>query len=137
VWFLRYARRRVVQGEGSKLNRVALLYAVLFFFLLEAYVMGVVVQNFLVPLLSPSLTLLVIQYGVTFAYFVSVSFLYSNRNETVHKSLNSRVVQNNACICVRKEKSDKKRKKRISIIDKFYYLKHLILIEARMIKCVP
>ena len=36
VWFLRYAKRRVVQGEGSKLNRVALVYGVLFFFLLEA-----------------------------------------------------------------------------------------------------
>jgi len=74
VWFLRYAKRRVVQGEGSKLNRVVLVYAVLFFFLLEAFLMGVVVQNFLVPLLSPSLILSAIQYGVTFAYFVSVSF---------------------------------------------------------------
>ena len=36
--------------------------------------MGVVVQNFLVPLLSPSLTPSAIQYGVTFAYFVSVIF---------------------------------------------------------------
>jgi hypothetical protein len=63
-----------VQGEGSKLNRVVLVYGVLFFFLLEAYIMGVVVQNFLVPLLSPSLALLAIQYGVTLAYFVSVIF---------------------------------------------------------------
>jgi len=73
-WFLRYAKRRIRQGERSKLNRVVLVYGVLFFFLLEAYIMGVVVQNFLVPLLSPSLTLFAIQYGVTFAYFVSVIF---------------------------------------------------------------
>jgi len=74
VSFLRYAKRRVVQGEGSKLNRVALVYGVSFFFLLEAYIMGIAVQNFLVPLLLPSITLLAIQYGVTFTYFVSVSF---------------------------------------------------------------
>jgi len=74
VSFLRYAKRRVVQGEGSKLNRVALVYAILFFFLLEAYIIGVVIQNFLVPLLLPSLTLFVIQYGVTLAYFVSALF---------------------------------------------------------------
>jgi len=74
VWFLRYARRRIIQGEGSKLNRVVLLYGVLFFFLLEAYIMRVVVQNLFVPLLMPSLTLFAIQYGVTLAYFVSASF---------------------------------------------------------------
>lgn len=71
VWFLRHAKRRVVQGEGSKPNRVSPVYAILFFFL-EAYIMGVVVQNFLVPFLSSSLTLFAIQYGVTLAYFVSV-----------------------------------------------------------------
>jgi len=74
VWFLRYAKRRIRQGERSKLNRVVLVYAVLFFFLLEAYIMGVVIQNFLVPLLPSPLTLLTIQYGVTFVYFTSVSF---------------------------------------------------------------
>ena len=74
VWFLRYAKRKVTQSERSKLNRVALVCAVLFFFLLGAYIMGVVVQNFLVPLLLPSLTLLAIQYGVTLAYFGSISF---------------------------------------------------------------
>lgn len=58
----------------SKPNRVVLVYSVLFFFLLEAYIMGVVIQNFLVPLLLPSLTLFVIQYGVTLAYFVSALF---------------------------------------------------------------
>jgi predicted RNA-binding Zn-ribbon protein involved in translation (DUF1610 family) len=73
-WVLRYAKRRIVQGEGSKLNRFVLVYGVLFFFLLEAYIMGVVVQNFLVPLLLPSLTLFAIQYGVALAYFVSVIF---------------------------------------------------------------
>jgi len=71
-WFLRYAKRRIRQGERSKLNRVVLLYAVLFFFLLEAYLMGVIVQNFLVLILLPSLTLLILQYAVTIAYFVSV-----------------------------------------------------------------
>ena len=74
VWFLSYAKRRIRQGERSKLNRVVLVYGVLFFFLLEAYMMGVIVQNFLVPVLSPSLTLSAIQYGVTFTYFVSISF---------------------------------------------------------------
>jgi len=74
VWFLRYAKRRIIQGEGSKLNRVALVVAVNFFFLGEAYIMGVVIQNFLVPPPLPSLTLLAVQYGVTFTYFVSVSF---------------------------------------------------------------
>ena len=74
VWVLRYAKRRVVQGERSKLNRVALVYGVLFFFLLEVYIIGVVVQNFLVPLPSPSLTLLAIQYGVTLACFASAIF---------------------------------------------------------------
>jgi hypothetical protein len=74
VWFLRYAKRRIRQGESSKLNRVAMVYAILFFFLLEAYIMGVAIQNFLVPLLSPSLTLLAIQYGLTITYFVSAIF---------------------------------------------------------------
>jgi len=74
VWFLRYAKKRIIQGEGSKLNRVALVVAVLFFFLLEAYIMGVVVQNFLVPPPLPPLPLLAIQYGLTLACFASVSF---------------------------------------------------------------
>ena len=74
VWFLRYAKTRIIQGEASKLNRVVIVYAVLFFFLLEAYIMGVVVQNFLVPPPLPSFILLAIQYGVTLAYFVAVSF---------------------------------------------------------------
>jgi len=74
VWFLRYAKTRIRQGERSKLNRVAMVYAILFFFFLEAYIMGVVIQNFLVPLLSPSLILFAIQYGMTLAYFVSVTF---------------------------------------------------------------
>ena len=50
------------------------MYAVLFFFLLEAYIIGVVVQNFLVPLHLPPLPLLAIQYGVTLAYLVSAIF---------------------------------------------------------------
>jgi hypothetical protein len=74
VWFLRHAKRRIIQGEGSRLNRVVLVYGVLFFFLLEAYIMGVVVQNFLVPLQSPSLILFVVQYGVVLTYFVSAIF---------------------------------------------------------------
>jgi len=74
VWFLKYAKTRIRQGERSKLNRIVLVYAIFFFFFLEAYIMGVVVQNFLVPPPLPSLTLLAIQYGVTLAYFVSVSF---------------------------------------------------------------
>jgi len=74
VWFLRYAKRRVAQGERSKLNRVVLVYGVLLFFLLEAYLMGVVVQNFLVPLFLHSLELFAIQYAVTLAYFVSICF---------------------------------------------------------------
>jgi len=73
VWFLRYAKTRIRQGERSKLNRVAMVYAILFFFFLEAYIMGVTVQNFLVPLLPPSLKLSAIQYGMTLAYFVAVS----------------------------------------------------------------
>jgi hypothetical protein len=74
IWFLRYAKTRIIHGERSKLNRIALVVAVNFFFLGEAYIMGVVVQNFLVPPPLPSMTLLAIQYGVTLAYFVSVSF---------------------------------------------------------------
>ena len=73
VWFLRFAKRRFSQDRVSKLHRVVLVYAVNFFFLLEAYLMGVAVQNILVPLLLPSLALLAIQYGVTLAYLVSVS----------------------------------------------------------------
>jgi len=73
-WFLRYAKRRVVQREASKLDRVALVIAVPFFFLLEAYILGVVVQNLLVPLQLPSLTLVAIQYGVALTYFVSAIF---------------------------------------------------------------
>ncbi|MDH5386625.1 MAG: hypothetical protein OEY18_18140 [Candidatus Aminicenantes bacterium] len=72
IWFLRYAKTRINHGEGSKLNRVALVVAVNFFFLGEAYFMGVVVQNFLLPPPLPSLTLFAIQYGLTLAYFVSV-----------------------------------------------------------------
>ena len=74
VWFLRYAKTRINQGEKSKLNRVALVVAVNLFFFGEAYLTGIIVQDFLVMLLLPSLTLLAIQCGVTFAYFVSVSF---------------------------------------------------------------
>jgi len=74
VWFLRHAKKRVKQGERSKLNRVVLMCGLLFFFLLEAYPMGVIVQNFLANLLPPSLTLFAIQYGVTLAYFLSVNF---------------------------------------------------------------
>ena len=73
VWFLIHAKKRIKQGERSKINRVILMCGLLFFFLLEAYIMGVVAQNFLVPLLPPSLTLFAIQYGVTLAYFVSIS----------------------------------------------------------------
>ncbi|MDH5636342.1 MAG: hypothetical protein OEY47_06735 [Candidatus Bathyarchaeota archaeon] len=73
VWFLRFAKRRFSQDRVSKLHWVVLVYAVNFFFLLEAYLMGVAVQNILVPLLLPSLALLAIQYGVTLAYLVSVS----------------------------------------------------------------
>jgi len=80
VWFLRYAKTRIRQGEGSKLNRVAIVYAILFFFFLEAYIMGITVQNFFVPILPPSLTLLIIQWGVTFTYFASAIFF--TRTET-------------------------------------------------------
>jgi len=75
VCFLRYAKRRITPEQGSKPNRVILVYAVLLFFLLEAYLMGVVVQNFLVPLSFPSLELFVIQYAVALAYFVAVCFV--------------------------------------------------------------
>jgi len=51
-----------------------MVYAILFFFFLEAYIMRVTVQNFLVPLLLPSLKLFAIQYGVTFTYFVFATF---------------------------------------------------------------
>jgi hypothetical protein len=51
-----------------------MVYAILFFFFLEAYIMGVAIQNFLVPFVTPSLILLTIQYGVTLAYFVSATF---------------------------------------------------------------
>jgi hypothetical protein len=74
IWFLRYAKTRVIHGEGSKLNRVVLVIAVNYFFLGEAYIMGVVIQNFLVPLHLPPLPLLAIQYGVTLAYLVSAIF---------------------------------------------------------------
>ncbi|MDH5635951.1 MAG: hypothetical protein OEY47_04725 [Candidatus Bathyarchaeota archaeon] len=37
VWFLRFAKTRIIQGEVSKLDRVALVVAVNFFFLGEAY----------------------------------------------------------------------------------------------------
>ena len=73
VWFLKYAKTRINQGETTKLNRRALVVAVNLFFLGEAFLTGVIVQNFLGLLLLPSITLLVIQYGITLAYFVSVS----------------------------------------------------------------
>ena len=82
VWFLRYAKRRVRQGERSKLNRVAMVYAILFFFFLEAYILGVVVQNFLVPVKLSSITLFVTQYGVTLAYFAGIIFF--TRKEMKH-----------------------------------------------------
>jgi len=74
VWFLKYAKTRIKQGETSKPNRGALVVAVNLFLFGEAYLTGIIVQNFLVPLQLPSLTLFAIQYGVTLAYFVSVSF---------------------------------------------------------------
>jgi len=74
VWFLKYAKTRINQGERSKPNRVALVVAVNLFFFGEAYLTGIIVQNFLVLLLLPSPTRLVIPYGVTSAYFVSVTF---------------------------------------------------------------
>ena len=74
VWFIKYAKKRIKQGERTKPNRVALIVAVNLFFFGEAYLTGIIVQNFLALLLSPSPTRLVITYGVAIAYFVAVSF---------------------------------------------------------------
>jgi hypothetical protein len=74
VWFLRYAKTRIKQGERSKPNRAALVVAVNLFFFGEAYLTGIIVQNFLVLFLLPSLTLFAIQYGLTLAYFLSAMF---------------------------------------------------------------
>jgi len=74
IWFLRYAKTRIFQGEASKPNRVALVVAVNLFFFGEGYLTGVIIQNFLVFLLLSSLTLLAIKYGVTCACFVAAIF---------------------------------------------------------------
>ena len=73
TWLLRFAKRRFAQDLVSKLHRAVLVFAVNFF-LVEACLAGVVVQNFLVSLLLPSLALLTIQAGVILAYLGSVSF---------------------------------------------------------------
>jgi hypothetical protein len=72
--FLRFARRRFAHEQPSKLHRLFLAVSVYFFFYIEAFFMGVFVQNLLVPLLLPFLTLLAIQYGVTLTLFVFVIF---------------------------------------------------------------
>jgi len=71
VWSLKYAKTRINQGERSKLNRGAFVVAANLFFFGEAYLTGIIVRNFLVLHLLPSLTLLIIQYGVPITYFVS------------------------------------------------------------------
>lgn len=87
VWLFGYAKKRITQGQSSKLHRVVLVVLVIFFFWGEAYLTGVVIQNFLVPLRLPSLTLLAIQYGVAFTYFVSVSFFTRTEMKRLMKDL--------------------------------------------------
>jgi hypothetical protein len=89
IWFLRYAKTRIIHGEGSKLNRVALVVAVNFFFLGEAYIMGVVVQNFLVPPIAFLYTACHPVWIDPRIFFVG-QLLHSNRNETVDNRLTSR-----------------------------------------------
>jgi len=72
VWLIRLAKRRLSQEQVPKIELVILVASVIFFYLAEAYLIGVVIQNFLVPLSLPLQTLLAIQYAVTFAYFVFV-----------------------------------------------------------------
>jgi len=74
VWFLSFTKRNYTQEQVPKIKLVVLVASVILFFLGEAYLMGVTIQNFLVPLLLPSLTLLTIQHGVTLTYFVSAIF---------------------------------------------------------------
>jgi hypothetical protein len=90
VWFLKYAKTRINQGERSRLNRGTFVVAVILFFFGEAYLTGIIVRNFLVLLLLPFVTLLAIQYGVTLAYFVFMIFftrielkwlIYANRRK--------------------------------------------------------
>lgn len=74
VWFLKYAKTRIKQGERSKPNRVALVVAITLFFFGEAFLTGIIARNFLVLLFLPSLTLVAIQHTVTLVYFVLVCF---------------------------------------------------------------
>ena len=74
VWFLSFTKRNYTQEQVPKIKLVVLVASVIFFYLGEAYLMGVIIQNFLVPLSLPLQTLLAIQYAVTFAYFVFVIF---------------------------------------------------------------
>ena len=74
VLILRLAKRKLTQEQVPKIELVILVGSVIFFFLGEAYLMGVIIQNFLVPLSLPLQTLLAVQYGVTVAYFVLVTF---------------------------------------------------------------
>jgi len=71
---LRLVKRRLTQEQVPKIELVILVGSVIFFYLAEAYLIGVIIQNFLVPLSLPLQTLLAIQYAVTLAYFVFVIF---------------------------------------------------------------
>jgi hypothetical protein len=74
VLMLRLAKRRLTQEQVPKIELVILVGSVFFFFLGEAYLMGVIIQNLLVPLSLRLQTLVTIQYTVTLAYFVFVIF---------------------------------------------------------------
>ena len=68
VWFL-----KLTQEQTSKRERPVLVATIYLLFAVEAGWMGVVIQNFLVPLSLPLFVVFAVWSGVTCAYFVSVS----------------------------------------------------------------
>jgi len=87
VWFLKYAKTRIKQGERSKPNRVALVVAVNLFFFGEAYLTGIIVQNFLFPALIAFLNTVCYPVGSDPRIFCVGHLLHENRDETAHKRI--------------------------------------------------
>ena len=82
VWRLRHWKRRFTQEQASKTYRIVLLVGINVVFLAEALWMGLIVQNFLVPFLSP-LTLYTIWAIVIFTYFILLSFFTRNEMKQI------------------------------------------------------
>ncbi len=82
VWRIRHWKRRFTQEQASKTYRIVLLIGINVVFLAEALWLGLIVQNFLVPFLSP-LTLYATWAMVFFFCFTLLSFFTRNEMKKI------------------------------------------------------